>query len=206
LRRDAIVDTAVVLLDEVGLDDLSTRLLADRLGVRVGALYWHVRDKHELLALVADRIVAEAIPSTPPTARWDIQLADAATRLRAALLHHRDGARVVATYAGHGPASLQLAESGLRSMQSLGLDLRTAAFVGDTLVSYITGFVLQEQAQTASTPTTNAELLADYPLLAEWTKQQNAATNEHAFAVGLVLITSGIGSTLLHTGPSVTRA
>src|SRR5215208_2930307 len=59
LGREEVVGAALGLLDEVGLDGLTTRRLAERLGVRVGALYWHVSSKQELLAAVADRIMEE---------------------------------------------------------------------------------------------------------------------------------------------------
>jgi TetR/AcrR family tetracycline transcriptional repressor len=36
-----VLEGAIELLDEVGLDELSTRKLASRLGVHAGALYWH---------------------------------------------------------------------------------------------------------------------------------------------------------------------
>ena len=64
LRREDVIDGAMALLDERSLDELTTRRLADRLGVHVGALYWHVRDMRELLVSLADRIVAEALPTT----------------------------------------------------------------------------------------------------------------------------------------------
>ncbi|MDI5967207.1 TetR/AcrR family transcriptional regulator C-terminal domain-containing protein [Streptantibioticus silvisoli] len=69
LRRETVVDAALELLDEVGLDALTTRALTGRLGVRPGALYWHVRDKRELLTAVAERIMDEVFaPATAPTA------------------------------------------------------------------------------------------------------------------------------------------
>jgi TetR/AcrR family tetracycline transcriptional repressor len=198
VQRTGIVDAAVVLLDEVGLDALTTRLLADRLGVQVGALYWHVRNKRELLVLVADRIVAEAIPDSASSLHsgWQVQVVDAAQCLRAAMLHHRDGARLVAAYAADAPASLELAEAGLRAMQALGLDLQRAAFVGDTLVSYVTGFVLQEQTMSTSTAEHTARRLDDFPNLAAWNRQQSVNTRDQAFAAGLALIVSGIRTLL----------
>ncbi|MEL5989888.1 TetR family transcriptional regulator [Microbacterium phosphatis] len=86
--RDGIVDTALALLEQTGLPDLSMRRLATALGVQPSALYWHFENKQELLAAVADRIVE---PVTD--ARGDV--ADVAHALRGALLAHRDGAEVV---------------------------------------------------------------------------------------------------------------
>src|SRR5882757_97661 len=57
LRRSEVIAAALLLLDEVGLDALSTRRLAARLDVHAGALYWHVASKHDLLDAIADKIL-----------------------------------------------------------------------------------------------------------------------------------------------------
>lgn len=49
VTRDRIVTAALDLLDEKGMDGVTVRALATRLDVRPSALYWHVRNKRELL-------------------------------------------------------------------------------------------------------------------------------------------------------------
>jgi type II secretory pathway predicted ATPase ExeA len=53
LRREHVVDEAIVLLDADGLDALTLRKLATRLGVQAGALYWHFASKQALLDAMA---------------------------------------------------------------------------------------------------------------------------------------------------------
>src|SRR5579875_3593997 len=73
LDREHVVRVALDLLDEVGLDELTMRRLADRLGVTAASLYWHVRDKDELLALLADAISAQMPePSLSPPWREEL--------------------------------------------------------------------------------------------------------------------------------------
>lgn len=195
LRRDDVIDGALALLDEVGLDALTTRRLADRLGVRVGALYWHVKDKNELLSTLADRIVAEAYLDPPPAGdHWTDQLATTAHRLRAALLRHRDGARIVAGYAPVSPGSLDAAERGLRVAHEAGVPLAVAALAGDTVMSYVTGYVLQEQSPPPESPPT----LAGHPLLTEWVRAR--PNHDTAFATGLATILTGIRATAPSAG------
>ena len=91
--RDGIIDTALSLLKQTGLPDLSMRRLATALGVQPSALYWHFENKQELLAAVADRIVAAAQPVAPGPR--DEEVAAVAHALRDALLAHRDGAETV---------------------------------------------------------------------------------------------------------------
>jgi len=180
----------MALLDERGLDELTTRRIAERLDVRVGTLYWHVKDKRALLTALADRILAEALPDgTPPERPWREHLRDGAHRLRAALLRHRDGARVVAGYAPVSPFMLRMAESGLRLMREQGVPLATAAYAGDTLMSYVTGYVLQEQAEPTGPPDGSA--LAGLPLLAEWATTRPAG-GDAAFAAGVNFILDGV--------------
>ena len=95
LRREHVVDVAIALLDADGLDALTMRKLATRLGVQAGALYWHFASKQALLDAMADRFL-EDFAADLPAGSWDEQLAAAGWRLRQVLLSHRDGARVMA--------------------------------------------------------------------------------------------------------------
>ncbi|CAD5139426.1 MULTISPECIES: TetR family transcriptional regulator [unclassified Microbacterium] len=91
--RDSVSRTALSLLDEVGLADLSMRRIAARLDVQPSALYWHVANKQELLADLADRITA-GVPA------GDGGVLTTARALRDALFAYRDGAELVlSTYA-----------------------------------------------------------------------------------------------------------
>jgi len=49
LTRERLVEAALRLVNEEGLDGLSMRALADKLDVKAASLYWHVRDRSELL-------------------------------------------------------------------------------------------------------------------------------------------------------------
>ncbi|HEY4616511.1 MAG TPA: TetR family transcriptional regulator [Citricoccus sp.] len=57
LTREQVEDTALGILTRFGLADLSMRRLARELDVQVGALYWHVKNKQELLVGVAARLL-----------------------------------------------------------------------------------------------------------------------------------------------------
>lgn len=88
--RHSVIDSALRLLDDVGLPDLSMRRLATELDVQPSALYWHFPNKQTLLAGVADRILA-AVPEPDSTA----DPGDVAHAILDALLTYRDGAEVV---------------------------------------------------------------------------------------------------------------
>ncbi|GAA2924817.1 TetR family transcriptional regulator BioQ [Microbacterium luteolum] len=106
--RESVARTALALLDEVGLADLSMRRIAGRLDVQPSALYWHFSSKQELLADLADRITA-IIHGT------GAGVLTTARSIRDALFAHRDGAELVlSTYAlrlGASPAQSALARA-----------------------------------------------------------------------------------------------
>lgn len=92
LTRDAIVTTALSILDTYGLPDLTMRRVASALSVQPSALYWHFPSKQALLAAVADAI----IPSLPPFHGRDLTRVQLwAARLHTLLGRHRDAAELV---------------------------------------------------------------------------------------------------------------
>ena len=96
LTKQAIVGAALAILDDYGLADLTMRRVADSLGVRAGALYYHVPNKQSLLAAVADHILAERpAVSTPGDPGETLRLWGRG--LRSVLLTHRDAAELVAS-------------------------------------------------------------------------------------------------------------
>ncbi|HTI23562.1 MAG TPA: TetR/AcrR family transcriptional regulator C-terminal domain-containing protein [Kutzneria sp.] len=153
LRRDQVVETALELLDEVGLDAFTTRALTDRLGVQRGALYWHVKSKQELLAAVTELVVAPVFADTgDDSGDWADDLVEFAHRLRAAMLAHRDGARLVAANVTMSKSGIELMENVLARYIRQGIPLPVAARWGDIMASYVTGYVLQEQSSPAPVP------------------------------------------------------
>ena len=54
LHQEQIVDAALALLDEGGIENLTMRRLGDRLGITAAALYWHVSSRQDLLVLAND--------------------------------------------------------------------------------------------------------------------------------------------------------
>jgi AcrR family transcriptional regulator len=94
LNRDAVIQAALALLDEAGVDGLSMRALADRLGVKAASLYWHLRDKDQLLELVAEAVLDRfQLPIAPGA--WRPQVEDACDRLTRYLGEHNAAAAVV---------------------------------------------------------------------------------------------------------------
>lgn len=94
LNRDAVVQEALAMLDSVGVDGLSMRGLADRLEVKAASLYWHLRDKEQLLELVAEAVLDRVTVQISPIS-WRAQVAAACDELAQFLGDHRAAATVV---------------------------------------------------------------------------------------------------------------
>ncbi|WP_406245387.1 TetR family transcriptional regulator [Microbacterium sp. M] len=141
--RESVTATALRLLDDVGLPDLSMRRLAGELGIQPSALYWHFDSKQQLLGAIAERILAR-IPTAASTATaTDADILNAARGIRDALLAYRDGAEVVlSSYAlGFG---VERTEAHLRAV----LERRAAAessVAATTLLQFIIGHALLVQ-------------------------------------------------------------
>ncbi|GII85707.1 hypothetical protein Ssi03_36970 [Sphaerisporangium siamense] len=148
LTRRVLVETALRLLDETGLEGLTVRRLAAELGVQSPALYWHIRTKQELLDEMADAIIQAAGMGPPREGEsWQNWLCRRATAYRASLLAHRDGARIVATARRLSPETVKLFEAELAAMTSHGFTPALALRTITTVTYYVNGFVLQEQSQ-----------------------------------------------------------
>nr|QWP89223.1 Nucleoid occlusion factor SlmA [Escherichia coli] len=107
LQPNTVIRAALDLLNEVGVDGLTTRKLAERLGVQQPALYWHFRNKRALLDALAEAMLAENHTHSVPRADddWRSFLIGNARSFRQALLAYRDGARI---HAGTRPGAPQM--------------------------------------------------------------------------------------------------
>jgi AcrR family transcriptional regulator len=101
LNLDAIVAEARVVADTDGLDAVSMRVLADRLGCTPRALYRHVSDKDEVLELLADRALAD-VPVPAAGVAWQSALLDFFTDMYELLVASPAIATIVAQQAVAG--------------------------------------------------------------------------------------------------------
>lgn len=149
ITRDDVIQTAIQLLQEVGLDALTLRRLATELGISAPTLYWHVKDKRDLLDLMSEemlRAAREKMPPFPADLPWDEKIAEGLRRQYASMVAYRDGARVVA---GNRPteASLPGIEQFLKLWVSAGFPPNEALAYTLSLGDFITGCALEHQAE-----------------------------------------------------------
>lgn len=134
LSRDRLVTVALELLHEQGLDGLSMRALAERLQVKAASLYWHVRDRGELLELLADAFLAR-LPAPAARKPWPEAARDLARAASAAAAAQRDAARLVLGTAGSLERSQAQGELS-RLFEGAGLPAAEAGPAASMLLAY----------------------------------------------------------------------
>jgi AcrR family transcriptional regulator len=218
LDREQVVKAALELLDADGLGDLTMRRLAARLGVRAPSLYVHVRDKQELLTLIAEALSAE-IPPPPPTGDWAERAREMARGCRRALLAHRDSAQVFSATAPLGPRRLALIEATLGVLLDAGLAPADAARASYHLNNFVMEFAADEGRYAAMAQaqglTREAMMLqardffaglpaADYPALQRYAGELTGDDPDVLFEFGLDMCLAGVRS-MLGTGAQSVR-
>lgn len=150
VNREIVIAEALDLLDEVGLDAITTRQLAKRLGVEQPTLYWHFKTKAQLLAAMADAAIAPHAAGPPPApgADWRDWLREHKRSFRRTLLMRRDGARL---HAGSRPG-----EGDMERIRRIVAFFVAAGFLEHDAIMglfaanrFAVGSVLEEQADAA---------------------------------------------------------
>jgi AcrR family transcriptional regulator len=129
LTRERLVGAALELIGEEGLEGLSMRALADRLEVKAASLYWHVRDRRELLELLAESILDTVAPARSRS-DWRPAVVAAAAALGERVAAQKDADRILLEVPDSLPRSTtylelntQLRAAGLQTAEALEVAL-----------------------------------------------------------------------------------
>jgi AcrR family transcriptional regulator len=138
-----VLTAALTLADREGLDAVTMRAVAARLGVEAMSLYKHVRNKEALLDGLVERVMAEM--TLPPThLGWREGLRQRCHGMRAVLLRHRWASGLVESRITPAPARLRHHDATLGLVRAAGFSTETAFVAILSLDSFVYGFVAQE--------------------------------------------------------------
>lgn len=172
LDRPTIVAAAGAILDAYGLADLSMRRVAMQLGVRPGALYWHVENKQAVLAALSDEILR----GLPNTGGEPVEVIGTWARaLRGLLLSRRDAAELVASV-----VAMRLGEVSPIDHLAARLSLPEPRLTAAAVTHFVLGHCADEQG--------HAQLVELGVAAAGEATDQDAA-----FEHGIGLLTAGLG-------------
>jgi len=205
LDRARLVEASLELLQESGLDALSTRQLATRLGVKSPALYWHVRSKDELLALVADAVCGQmTLPTSPVSPRQRLEAIG--WEYRRVLLGYRDAPRLMSEQPPTGPHRIKLYDVAVGALRDLGLPIAEAVAMATFYRNFLLGMIAEEGRHGSDSgprglspaSALGVELsqmgkdLHDYPNLRGASEVLVAIVPEDLFRIGLKVILDGM--------------
>jgi AcrR family transcriptional regulator len=202
LSRARVLQAAVALADEAGLEAFSMRALAQELGVVPMALYKHVANKDELLDGMVDIVFGE-IELPPAELEWRSAMRGRASSTREALRRHSWAIGMMESRRP-GPANLRNHNAVMGCLREAGFSFELAIHAYSVQDAYIYGFALQERDTGFETPDSAGEAaqrradangaLEQYPYLAEIVTElpHSGYDNAVEFAWGLELILDGL--------------
>lgn len=208
LDRQLILHHAFCVLNEAGLEGLTLRRLAARLEVQAPAIYWHFKNKQELLDEMGTRVLLDALEDEPAwreLSSWQELAFVYCTGLRRAFLRYRDGAKMASGTYLTDTKMYEAMEMSLQKFIAAGFSLRQAVVALTTLYSYTVGFVIEEQAAEDAPGMPDAQHALEareqrvnkelHPLAAA-AGAEMFTNHDSRFEEGARLIVAGIASTL----------
>lgn len=162
LTREAIVGAAIDLADAEGLEAVSIRRVATVLAARAMSLYTYIDSKDDLLDLMADQIVAEALIREELPGDWREAITLIARREREVGLRHPWVVDLVShrSHAVVGPNALRHLDQSVAAVSALKLGPQDAFRVVAAVDDYMLGYVTREAREreiTRRTGVTGAE-------------------------------------------------
>lgn len=200
LTRGRIVEEAVALLDEQGVQGLTMRRLAERLGSGVTSLYWHVDNKDDIVELAVDAIFTH-LPApfgVPEPDNWRDEVVALLVDWRASMLRHPWSAALLQSLA-LGPNLLDRLEFLHAALVRAGLTGQQPVAATWTLYNFVMGATVARISHdlSAADRAVAQQRLADvsdrYPSLSA-AQYLLEADWDATFAMGLDYVLDGIAA------------
>jgi AcrR family transcriptional regulator len=213
LSRDRVLRAALAVADEGGLDRLTIRSLAERVGAKPMSLYHYVANKDDILDGLVDLVFAE-IELPEPTGDWRAEMTKRARSAREVLRRHPWSIGLLESRTSPGPATLRHHDATIGALRAGGFTVAQTAHAYAVLDAFVYGFAVQEASLPFEGPDGAAEVAGpiielmqagEYPHMVEF-------ATEHAllpgydfgaeFGFGLDLVLDGLGRMLANVDAS----
>ncbi|NNN29161.1 TetR/AcrR family transcriptional regulator [Streptomyces sp. S3(2020)] len=197
-----IVDTALRLVDDAGIQALTLRTLAEALGSGTATLYRRFNSKDELLVLVAEKILGEVriTPGNVEGLPWREAVTISANAFYEVLRRHPHAITLLATRVPAGPNSLLAREwlGGLLLGHGFSVSLTARAFTA--IGHYVIGFAIQQHSPGTPGPEDQAQLRGyyrsldpvGYPATSAAADELTSVPPHEEFRFGLDLLLDGL--------------
>jgi AcrR family transcriptional regulator len=210
LSREAIVDAALAIVREEGIDALTMRHLAQALDTGPASLYVYVANRDELWDLVFDAAIGSIETEPTDPARWREQLHALAGRMVSLMVVEYPGmARLAMAHIPVGDNALRVSESILSLLKAGGVGDQAAAYAADLLSMYVTAIAYEqslyaqlyadpehEQREVARITQRFAAISPErFPTLAALGDKLTTGDGEERFSLGLDVLVNGLLAT-----------
>lgn len=148
LTREVVIEAARNIVNESGLDALTTRQLGERLGVKGPAIYRYFKSKQEIIDAIAVSFFG-GLKEPEPGCKWEDWLERVARTARQEILSLRDGAKIIEQAKPVFRISL---ESYLRPLCEAGFGRKEALFASHLIGRFVMGWTKAEQEHGGRTP------------------------------------------------------
>lgn len=202
LSRERVLDAAMALADEIGLEAFTIRKLANSLDVGPMTIYHHIPSKEAIIDGMVDRVF-EQIDLPQIGDDWRVGIRARCVSARSVLRKHPWAPPVMESRRNPGHETLQHHDAVLACLRAGGLSLQLTAHAYAVLDSYVYGFALEEAHLPGGGEGEIVELAQEmlesmalhYPALAEFSRDhvsQPGYSFGQSFEFGLDLIIDGI--------------
>jgi AcrR family transcriptional regulator len=207
LSREAIVEAALAIVRDEGIDALSMRRVAQALDTGPASLYVYVVNRDALWELLFDAALATVTTEPTDPRRWREQLHELVSRtVKMMAVDYPGMARLAMAHIPVGDNSLRVVESMLSLLKAGGVSDQAAAYAADLIGSYTTAIAYEQSlyATLYNDPEHMerevgriAERFADlsperYPTIAALSEKMTMGDGEERFALGLDVIINGL--------------
>lgn len=181
---NTIIEEAIDLLNQKGIDYLTMRELASRLNIKAASLYWHIKNKEELFSLIAESI-CKKIP-------LDNELDNSREHISRIVLHYRenllkvkDSEKIFSIIPPMTPARIELIKTMLINLKNLGVPKEKLIQSGNLINNFVLSFVADE-VKMKRYDSIQADFFFGFPIDMDFDKQ---------FVYGLEVLLNGIETT-----------
>ncbi|WP_144510852.1 TetR/AcrR family transcriptional regulator [Bacillus sp. FJAT-22090] len=144
ISEDKILEASWELLGEEGIEKLSMRKLADRLGIQAPSLYWYFKSKQNLYQRLGNQVSKTILEEFHSEGDWKEQLTELAVTVRSVLSRYPCSTQIMMMTLPHEPDIIRFTNRMLLCVESTPLEQEQKMQVVTTLVNYVYYFVLDD--------------------------------------------------------------
>lgn len=193
ITRADVVEAALLLATEVGLDRFTMGQLADELGVAPMTAYHHVSNRNELVQLVVEELLSRVEIPGAEVGTWDLRLKALEANVRSEL-GGIPGIRTGISTNG-SEASRRLAEGVLGILADAGFDEHSALLAYGAMFTYMVGQLDLDVVADQGIDSPDALRFAE---LTDRTSRGRRPTPDQFFDFGFDLLLTGLREVLDH--------